>query len=1204
MSSIQKKNCFVQFQLNQRTSPGEDIHITGNIPSLGLWNVEKSEKMITNNKEYPLWKSRENIIVPQDTEIEYKYLIFYNKKFKCWENNQNRKVKIGKYYKVVIKDPGSQIINSVSDPNLSIISNSEISKTDNQYNEGYTNIIGADELDLTNNNNDMIFSEQNTNTMNYEEQFILSNKRNDLILPNIDKEAGKYSKEINIDNDLKKDFRTEIEYNELYLNFQDQEKSFEDDNNINNMINEITPINSQIFNNILTNNLEINNDEIEKNHTITEDKNEIKNIPNEKELLIDDKKGEGEKISIKPKNFIYSKIIICSFYLPIEIKNNEINPLSDYIYPNLFQLYKTNPNIYFIGIIKNSKNISEKNKQELYQKLINEYRMYPLDINDDFIEKLFKYINEYANPFLNDVQINISNIKNNDIKNLIEEIHLKFNEIVYKTIIDIAKQEKILLLLFDYYFIFIPQILQKNYGNKLYNNIGIQFIFLSKICSKQRFISIPDYNNIIKSILYSNIILFPSYYNCYQFLNLIKSVKEYNYKVNVEGDIILDINSQEQKNENINFNHNLVLRVENIFPDYQLYSSLINENKITSDIEQIISNIKKKNNNFIFLSIDDIKYEPFIKIKLQGLKSFIENISDEKYKISFILVITGEYIHKKEETNNFNINSNININEEKKEIEKGNNNEINLSEIIGLINEINTASDNKIIELIYRNITLNEKLFLLNNADCFIKTLEDVHSPFSIYEYLMTKLIYTEKLKKKENINNKETIQIKEKLDFPIVEYIINNQIKEIPGLSKFIYVNPYDIKNICSEFSAAFRNLIICHKNISIHIYDYSKEKDFNYIKKYFDIEKIHYNKEKEENIIKHKEIINDNDKEKLIKIDINDIIKNYDDVIKISSNDQNKDKIGKIISINIDYFFNDKEKENDIEKFYFLLSNVISFAANNKNKILLYSNKEEEDLDNIIIKYIEKQEKEFVAFISHLNNIILISDGGYSFKKLSKFMKEEDENTWIKLQPDLEEFPYSEKEIYNNLSNYKDNCPNIKIEKKSNKIYVYNDDCNKDQLDLYMDHFKDLINNDDNYKNILHIKKIKNGYCIINIFNYKALFFSKILKEMVNKGKLKFILILGFDKTDEILYKYLDKKKSILEKYIKEKSYIYCIKFIKYQKFNFLEEKNDKENININQNNNNIDNHSNILFHCDNIDEIISLFKKFVDLENKGQK
>ena len=30
--------------------------------------------------------------------------------------------------------------------------------------------------------------------------------------------------------DLKKDFRTEIEYNELYLNFQDQEKSFEDDN--------------------------------------------------------------------------------------------------------------------------------------------------------------------------------------------------------------------------------------------------------------------------------------------------------------------------------------------------------------------------------------------------------------------------------------------------------------------------------------------------------------------------------------------------------------------------------------------------------------------------------------------------------------------------------------------------------------------------------------------------------------------------------------------------------------------------------------------------------------------------------------------------------------------------------------------------------------------------------------------------------------
>ena len=140
MTTKPNKVCYVQFQFSQKTSPGEEIHITGDIPSLGKWNVDKSEKMVTNDKEYPVWKSRENIIVEQDTDIQYKYLIFYNKKFKCWENSANRHVKIGKYYKVVISDPGSKIINSVSDQNLSNISNSEISKTDNPFNEEYSKL--------------------------------------------------------------------------------------------------------------------------------------------------------------------------------------------------------------------------------------------------------------------------------------------------------------------------------------------------------------------------------------------------------------------------------------------------------------------------------------------------------------------------------------------------------------------------------------------------------------------------------------------------------------------------------------------------------------------------------------------------------------------------------------------------------------------------------------------------------------------------------------------------------------------------------------------------------------------------------------------------------------------------------------------------------------------------------------------------------
>ena len=574
MTSNQVKNCFVQFQLYQKTSPGEEIHVTGNTPSLGQWNVNQSEKMITSNDEYPTWKSRENILVPQDTEIQYKYLIFYNKKFKSWENNENRRVKIGKYCKVVIKDPGSQIINSVSDPNLSNISNSEISKTENPFNDEYSKLIGADEIELTN-NNDLIFSEQNTNTINYEEQFILSNKKNDLILPNVEKDTGKFSKDLNNEDvsDLNQDLKTNIEFSEYNTNNENEGKIVENDINIKNIINESTPINSQIFNNILKNDRDDSvNTNIEKSQEIKSDINQI---------LI---KNDFHQIELNNTKNIYNKIIICSLYLPIEIKDNkEIIPLSDYIYPNLFELYKNNKNIYFIGLIKNSKNIEQKNKEEIYTKLKNDYRMFPLDINEEFKKDLIKYFNDIANPFLNDVPINISNIKNNNINTTMEKIHIKFNEIIYQAIINIAKDEKFLLMLFDYYFAFVPQIIKKNNENKLYNDIGIQYIMLNKICSKDRFIKFPYYKNIIKSLLYSNIIIFPSYYNCYQFLNLAKLYKEYEYKVNIEGDIIINNKDDEPNN---NQNHNIILKAENIFPDYQLFKSIINENNECSELKK------------------------------------------------------------------------------------------------------------------------------------------------------------------------------------------------------------------------------------------------------------------------------------------------------------------------------------------------------------------------------------------------------------------------------------------------------------------------------------------------------------------------------------------------------------------------------------------------------------------------------------------
>ena len=513
---------------------------------------------------------------------------------------------------------------------------------------------------------------------------------------------------------------------------------------------------------------------------------------------------------------------------------------------------------------------------------------------------------------------------------------------------------------------------------------------------------------------------------------------------------------------------------------------------------------------------------------------------------------------------NININNNININEEKKEIEKDSENKIDLSNTIRMINEINSNYDNKIIEVILRDIDLKEKIFLLNNADCFIKTLDDINSPFNIYEYLITKLIYHEKNlteEKKNNNNNKEINLKKDKIYFPIVEYIIGNQIKEIPGLNKYIHVNPYEIQNISSELSKAFRNLINCHKNVNAYYKEHSKNNDFNYIKTYFDIEKIHNHKINEDNENKNPILYNKGnviENEKLKKIETKDIIKCYEEIINNNKIEGNKDRICKIISINIDYFLDDKYQKNENDKkIYLILSNIISLALNYKNnKIILFSNKDELELDTIIEQYIIDNDKKYETSFLLLNNIIITSNNGYSFKKLSTYKKEGD-NKWIKFLLDYEDFPFSDREIHNILLNYKDNCSNIKIEQKSNKFFVYNDDCNKEQLDLYLYDFKNTINNDENYKNFLEIKKIKNGYCIKNILNYKALFISKIIKEMVSTGKKpKFIIFFGFNKTDEILYDYLEKKKSIIEKHIKEEINIYCLNLIK-QKNSLISEK-----------------------------------------------
>ena len=1228
MNTSQNKVCFAQFKFCQKTCPGEEIHITGNIPSLGNWDVNKCEKMVTNQQEYPMWKTKENIIVQQDTEIQYKYLYFRGGKFVGWETNPNRHVTIGKFYKVVIMDPGSKIIHSINAPNLNNITNSEISKCENNYYDDdkifNTEDIGLGSIDL---NNDL-FSEQNMNTNNNEEQYILSNKRNDLILGLQEKQLNTLYEDLNVDNS-NSNLNINNENNNNLNNSYNHNYNLNNINFLENIINEIEPINCEIFKNIIINenqkcnennkdnNKELNLLKIDSN--ISEIEYKISgNVP-----LICNDDSKNELILVNSKEPVYKKYIICSFYLPIEIKNEKIIPICDYIYPNLFKLKKYSDNIYFIGFIKNYNNIDEKNKKNIISKLINEYKMFPLEIDSSFKNEILNYFDEKVNPFLNNIKIKIYD----NISFSINEIHYKFNQIIYKKIIELAGNEKTLLLLFDYYYIFIPWLIMKGDSDediqndkidKFNNNFGIQYIFLNQMPYKNKLIKIPKYQNIIKSLLYSNVISFPSYNNCFNFLNIIKLFEGIEYHVNMDGDIILIVNNNKNQSNNhdcLKKFRNVILRIENILPDYQMFKSILNESEenLNLEIDENLQNLIKKDNYLIFLSIDDIKYLSFIKIKFLGFKLFIDEPLDEKQKIIFIQVITGVSKNKN------NIYNNININAEKQE--KGNDNLVTIEQINSIANEINSSFEYKIIEIYHKDINIYEKLFLLNKADCFIKTSDDINSPLSIYEYLMVKLIehknkrekYANNKDEKNNIkinNNKNTNTNKifekgeKQINYPIIEYIISNQIKEIPGLNKYIYVNPFEIKNISNGLTKAYRNLIKFHKNKNNinFLEEHSKENDFNFIKKYFYNDKFHYykyNYKDYQNNITNINIINDNkNKIKLNKIDINNIIKDYCDSINFISQDNDKEQnnIFKIISINLDYFLSNystkKENENN-QKLYELFSNLTSIALNNdNNKIILFSQKDQFDLDDIIHNYIEQNNQKFRQIsINNLKNFIIASSNGYSFTKISNFLFEEDINKWGKLLIYSEELKYSEKDILNNIVSYKQNCNNMKIVPKSNKIFIYNDDCNKEQIDIYMDKFKNEIESNDNLKHILVVNKISNGYCIENTLNYKALFISKLIKEIISKDKQpKFILYLGFNQSDEILYKYLDEKKSSIEKYSKTNIYTYSIKLI-----------NSKELIN--ENNNFISQEQNYknLFYEDNINEIITLLKRLADSEKR---
>ena len=194
------KYCLVQFKYTCTLDKDEEVRVVGGPNELGGWDVAKSEKMVFSKLDQPVWKTKENIKIMQNSTVEYKYVIFKNGIFNRWENlpyNKNRSITIGNMIRVVIYDkqgdPESKIEKSDCIPTQSDSSPKNFVVNDFYGGDGSQNLGDNfrncfDNNNAININSDINFDEPNTlneefNDLNYEShdeaEEPLQNKKSD-----------------------------------------------------------------------------------------------------------------------------------------------------------------------------------------------------------------------------------------------------------------------------------------------------------------------------------------------------------------------------------------------------------------------------------------------------------------------------------------------------------------------------------------------------------------------------------------------------------------------------------------------------------------------------------------------------------------------------------------------------------------------------------------------------------------------------------------------------------------------------------------------------------------------------------------------------------------------------------------------------------------------------------------------------------------
>lgn len=456
------------------------------------------------------------------------------------------------------------------------------------------------------------------------------------------------------------------------------------------------------------------------------------------------------------------EILMCSFYLPLNFEKDENGkfyfiPTNDALYHTLYRITENKKNIKWFGLLKNEKNITSEEREEI-KKLLEEKNMYLIDIDKEVYNNIIELIKQIYYPIIHCISPDPSLKKDFSRYISLWNAYKVYNDIICKTLLKYLTK-KTIIYLHDYYFFLVPSKLYSmlKHNKDLLSNLAIGLFMHSPFPSFDVFKSTLFTEDLLKSLLKCRVIGFHTFDSSRNFLKSSKSLLSINLVSTNDGELAASY-----------LEYNTLIRVKNVSPEINLLKKDIESEEFKNYYEYLM---KKYINKKKFASADHMKFLLSIKNKLEGYRKFLRDLGEKANKNVFLLYIRY---------------SNDEI-DEKGNLILDKNQKIKIEKIDNLIKEIKNEFGDDVIELYKGILPYKHRLALFACADCFVRTSKKESYSLGLYEFLIIKKL----------LNNESNIA-----------YMISELSGVNTSMGGTIKINPFDYNSISKGFLEASRQL------------------------------------------------------------------------------------------------------------------------------------------------------------------------------------------------------------------------------------------------------------------------------------------------------------------------------------------------------------------------------------------------------------